>query len=562
MGFTTVATLLLLPWPLKLIIDHVMEGHPLPDIMERMLQTMANQLGFEQTQGTQVLMFACSYAVIALLATFSNVAEKLGGAKINEHLVLSLRDKVLEHFQTLSSQQRSHSSSGDLSLRILVDVHHLARLLTKTVALIFRHIAMTLFTLIVMFLINPLLALTGLGMVLVLVLLVRTKGRHLRHMSRLKRARESDVAGFTQEFVKGMDTIQALGAEEHVRQRFRQINKNSLNAAIGETKAAIGMERVMQIANGLAVALIMGSSGLLVIHGQLTLGELTVFVAYTLQLLKPVEKINDMASALTRGLCRAENLGQLLTQTPIIRDQPDALPLEHCRGRIELRGVSFRYPDTGQLVLDDVDLVLEPGRLTVLTGPSGIGKSTLMDLVLRQQEPTQGCLLIDRTPYHKVTLLSLRQQFGVMLQQPHLFAGSIRDALWLNSHPLDEEIFWHVLAMVNMDQAVRKLPSGLDTKLNEGGENLSGGQRARLSLARALLADRPILLLDEPLANIDEVSQQVIVDALERIRERKTIFAISHQPALIERADVILTLERGHLAPPLPEPIPLKVGVR
>ena len=198
-------------------------------------------------------------------------------------------------------------------------------------------------------------------------------------------------------------------------------------------------------------------------------------------------------------------------------------------------------------MLDCVNLQLEAGCLTVLTGPSGSGKSTLLNLILRQLIPTAGEILIDGHPYARVTLASLRAQFGVMLQHHHLFAGSVRDALWLNDGPIDDAGIWQVLAMVDLAGHVQRMPMGLDTELKEGGANLSGGQLARLSLARALLTDRPILLLDEPLANIDHASQAVILEALEQIRHARTIFAISHQPALLERADVVLILERGRL---------------
>ena len=546
-GIAAVGALVLLPWPLKLIIDHVVAGHRLPQPLILTIQWLSDQFGMVPGREHLVIVFAAGYAGIALFATLCGAAEKMAGARVRERMVLSLRDKVLQHFQTLSCQQRSQRCSGDLGLHILVDVHHLVRLLSKTVPLVFRHLAITVFTLGVMYMIEPLLADAGLIMVVILAVLVRIKGTRLRQSSRLKRVREGGVAGFTHEFVRGMDTVQAMGAEQHVRRRFRDLNRASLQSGLAETADAVGMERAMQLINGLAVALIMGCSGIMVVRGQLTLGEMTVFVAYMIQLLKPVEKINEMAAAVSRGLTRAEHLGRLLSQRPAIADLPDAQPLDGCRGSIELRNVSFSYPGCTNPVLDCVDLRLEPGCLTVLTGPSGSGKSTLLNLILRQLIPTAGEILIDGHPYARVTLASLRAQFGVMLQHHHLFAGSVRDALWLNDGPIDDAGIWQVLAMVDLAGHVQRMPMGLDTELKEGGANLSGGQLARLSLARALLTDRPILLLDEPLANIDHASQAVILEALEQIRHARTIFAISHQPALLERADVVLILERGRL---------------
>ncbi|GEM_PF-392151 len=561
-GLVSVGALVLLPWPLKLIIDYVVADHPLPQLSLQILDWLTRRTDFVFHQQHLVLLFASGYVLIALCATFFGAAEKMANAKVRERMVLSMRDKVLQHFQTLSVIQRSRRRGGDLGLHILVDVHHLVRLLSKTFPLVFRHAAVTVFTLTIMYSIEPLLAAAGLAMVVILAVLVSVKGGRLRRSSRLKRAKEGEVAGYTQEFVKGMDTVQALGAEDYIRRRFRAVNRASLQAGIGETAAAVALERSMQIINGLAVALILGGSGILVTRGQLTVGDMTVFVAYMVQLLKPVEKINEMASAVSRGLSRAEHLGELLAQRPIIHDLPGATPLESCRGIIALKEVCFRYPG-GQPrppVLYGIDMRLEAGRMTVLTGPSGSGKSTLLNLILRQQLPTAGEITIDGRSYSQVTLASLRSQFAVMLQHAHLFAGRLRDALWLNNRPPNDSAIWRVLAQVAMDEFVHALPHGLDSQLEEGGANLSGGQQARLSLARALLLDRPILLLDEPLANIDADSQATILAALEQIRRHKTILVISHQPVLMAQADEVLHLEQGRLSRSFPGTPSLSLG--
>jgi ABC-type bacteriocin/lantibiotic exporter with double-glycine peptidase domain len=188
-----------------------------------------------------------------------------------------------------------------------------------------------------------------------------------------------------------------------------------------------------------------------------------------------------------------------------------------------------------------------PGKLTVLVGASGSGKSTLINLIMRQLLPESGDILIDGKSYDELTLSSLRAQFAVMLQQHHLFSGTLRNALWLKNQIITDDKIWEALSKVDMEKFVRQLPEGLATELDEDGCNFSGGQRARLSLARALLQDRPILLLDEPLANIDEQSQKIFLKALDKIRQYKTCLVISHLPALIERAELLLHLNNGQL---------------
>jgi ABC-type multidrug transport system fused ATPase/permease subunit len=547
-GVLSVAALLLLPWPLKLIIDHVMSGYDLPEALV-VIQTFLQSQGLTLSKEDKVFIFVFAYILITVFVTLCGSAEKMAGARVRENMVLRIRDKILLHFQSLSSQQRANYRSGDMGMYILVDVHHLVRLLTKTIPLIFRHLVVTLFTLSIMYWLEPWLAKTGLVMVIILAILVRFHGARLRRCSRNKRQQEGVVSGYTQECVKGMTTVQALSAEDFVRQKFLHANRISLQAGIQETAAAVSMERTMRIINGFAVALIMGGGAVFVLRGHLTVGDLTVFVAYMIQLLKPVEKINEMASAVSRGLTRAEHLTSLMNLKPDIQDDPKAQTLLACQGIIEFRSVSFWYPDQAadQLVLHKASFRLQPGQLTVLTGASGSGKSTLINLLLRQLTPLYGEILIDGKTYHEVGLASLRAQFSVMLQQHHLFSGKLYDALWLNNKALDEDLVWQALAQVDMADYVRQLPLRLDTLLDEDGHNFSGGQRARLSLARAMLLDRPFLLLDEPLANIDGQSQQIIINALDQIRRYKTCLVISHMPVLIERANQLLKLENGEL---------------
>jgi ABC-type multidrug transport system fused ATPase/permease subunit len=548
-GLVAVVALLLLPWPLKLIIDHVMAGYDLPEILTN-IQTYLLTQGITLSKEDKIIIFATAYTFIAVFVTLCGSAEKMAGARVRENMVLRIRDKMLLHFQSLSSFQRSNYRSGDMGLYILVDVHHLVRLLTKTIPLIFRHLAIALFTLSIMFWLEPWLAGAGLFMVVILAILVRFHGSRLRRCSRYKRNQEGIVSGYTQECVKGMTTVQALSAEDYVRQNFLHANRASLQAGITETAAAVGMERTMQIINGFAVALIMGGGAIFVLRGQMTVGDLTVFVAYMVQLLKPVEKINEMASAVSRGLTRAEHLTSLLNLQPAIQDSPKAQSITSCQGILEFHSVSYSYPDQAsqQLVLHNISFRLQPGQLTVLTGSSGSGKSTLINLILRQLLPSSGEIFIDGKLYDEVRLASLREQFSVMLQQHHLFSGKLHNALWLNNKAIDEDLIWQVLARVDMENYIRQLPLRLETLLDEDGHNFSGGQRARLSLARAMLLDRPILLLDEPLANIDAQSQQIIINALDQIRQYKTCLIISHMPALIERASQLLKLENGALS--------------
>lgn len=528
------------PWPLKFIIDSVLGQQPLPDALDHFLSGASDFF----------LIFAMGFIAIAIAGggAVCSAIEKNIDAGIREKATLALRVRVLNHVQSLSITHRVKDRTGELALQLVDDVHHVVRLLTKTAPLILRHVVTSLVIFIVMFRMEFRLAAGVLVLVLLLAWLMRHYARSLANATRRKRREEGRVAGLTQEILRGLPSIQALGAEEVIRRRFMESNRKSLAAGVKETRAAVSMERTMQLANGVAMAVMVVSGAILVLHGNLTVGGLTVYVAYLVQLLKPVEKINELASAVARGISRAERLFALLSRPPAFRDAPGALALDRAKGLVELRDVSFAYPGDGDaghgpIVLRNVNLVLAPGALTVLTGPSGAGKSTLLHLLLRIIEPTAGELFLDGMPYAGIRLARLRAQFAAMLQEPHIFAGTVRHCLQPPDRKSGDDELWRALEMVALRNFVRELPGRLDAHLGEAGVNLSGGQRARLSLARALALDRPILLLDEPLANIDHESQQAILAAVEALKARHTCLAVSHQTEMTDIADRVLTLE-------------------
>lgn len=540
LSFVAEGLAVLSPWPLKVIIDHVIVSQSLPEPFKTALADFsAHNLAIAMTL---IFLF------LAIGDALAGAASKITVAKVRERLGVELRDRVLEHIQKLPPSIQTTQRSGELVLRLVGDVNVFAKLQTKTLPEVFRIVVTCALTLLMMFCLELRLALLGLIIAPGLVLLIKHYNAPLNHASRSKRRHEGEVAGLAQEIVRGLPTIQALSNERQVRTQFTQINTRSMRAGIQETRIEVQIARTLQIVQGLAVALITGGGALMVLQGQMTVGTLTLFVTYIKKLLNPVEKINDLATDVARGLAAGEQLLTLLEKPPAVQDASNAIAIDRCRGLIELRHVGFSYADiTGQTapVLRGVNLKLEPGRLTALIGGSGNGKSTILNLLLRLNEPTTGEILLDKRPLRQYTLRSLRNQMAVMLQNTHLFAGTVREAL-CSQHPnIPDKKLWEALAMVSLDDFVKNLPKRLDAELGEDGLNFSGGQRKRLSLARAFLLDRPILLLDEPLANIDAASATVIMNALERIRVGRTCLVITHESELMNKADVVYHLDGG-----------------
>jgi subfamily B ATP-binding cassette protein MsbA len=537
-----VATGVLAPWPLKIVIDHVLSSRPLPGALRQLDWGLS---------GTGVVIAAgVAIVVISTVRGAADARQKTIGARIRERLSLQLRDRMLAHLQRLPPTLRTSHRSGELVLRIVGDVEMFVRLQTRILPAIFENGLTTLATFAVMVWIAPPLALLTLAILPALALLLRHYGRRLRAASRAKRRHEGNVAGLAQEIVRGLPAIQALGGERHSRERFARMNAQSLQAGVEETRATVQMEQAMRLAHGLSVALIVCVGARLVTNGTLTIGGLTVMASYIVQLLKPIERLNDIAETASRGLTGGERLMALLALSPAVEDAPDAVAMTRASGVVEFREVSFGYPtlDGGPIpVLRGVTLRVEPNQMMVLVGPSGAGKSTLIGLLLRLFDPDSGVILLDGRPLRSITLASLRAQVASMAQDTHLFAGTVRSALLPAGAELPDHRLWEALALVALDEFVRTLPRALDAALGEDGVNLSGGQRQRLSLARAFLLDRPILVLDEPLAHVDAESEAVIVRALQRLRAGRTCIAVTRQPALFECADIIYRLDNGRV---------------
>ena len=523
------------PWPLKLIIDHVITSHstPRPDRM--------------------VMWMAGLFLFVTVCGAIANAAEKNISARIRERLTLSIRDRLLGHLQTLAPTFRNDNRSGELVLRLVDDSDLFVRILTKTLPLVFQQFATLLLTLVVMFVVDVRLGLLASVLVPVVAVVCRHYSRRLWTASRQKRKHEGRVSGLAQEIVRGMPVIQALGREGYARNKFANINVKRLKAGVEETRVAVRMERTLQIIQGVALALVTGGGALLALHGQITIGELTLFTAYVAQLLKPIEKLNDLAETSGRGFAGGERLLALLEQEALVKDSPGAIELRRAVGVIEFRNVWFEYPDISVgrgVVLRGINLRLEPGRLAVLQGESGAGKSTILSLLVRLFDPLEGEILLDGVPLRQIKLKSLRSLVAIMTQELHLFSGTLRSVLMPTEMELSEACLWDALSLVALDEFVRALPHKLDTPLGEDGLNLSGGQRQRLSLARAFLLDRPILLLDEPLANVDAASAAVILKALDRLRAGRTCLAITHESTLLDYADDVYCLKDGRIVEP------------
>lgn len=547
---TAVAGNALAPWPLKWIVDRLIAGQPGGGWPAWM-----GSLGLQDG----VLVLGGVFLALALGSALAEAADAVVAARIRERLAFAIRGRMFAHLQTLPPTIRTTHRCGELVMRMVGDVDQFTRFWTKTVPLLVKFTGTLLVTAAGIAWLSPWMGLSTLASLPLLWTLVRFHGRRVAAASRTKRRREGEVAGVAQEIIRGLPVIQALGATEHAGRRFAAVSGDGLRAGVHAAQAAAGLERSFGLARAVVMATATAGGALLVIRGWMTVGELTVLTAYVAQLVRPIDKVNEITEAVAKGLVSGERLMRFLGERPLVQDAPGAMELDRAAGLIELQDTWFSYPTDGTArpaVLRGVNMRIEPGALTVLVGTSGAGKSTLISLCLRLFDPTTGSVRLDGRPLDAYTIRSLRSNFAVMTQDLHLFSGTLRQVLAIEADSVDERRIRAALSFVALDDFVASLPAGLDTPLGEDGVNLSGGQRQRLSLARAFLLDRPILLLDEPLTNVDAESARVILDALERLRVGRTCLAITHESTLVARADVVYRIADGKVRPDTrPRPI-------
>lgn len=528
----TVATLAA-ALPLKYLIDAVLVANAPRDVLAQYLSALPKP--------EAISVLAAAIAILAAFAAAASALEKNLNARLREKMTARLREALLTDILLRPLEGLAGYRAGEVALRLIDDTGQVARLFCKTAPVAFRHLATSILTLGAMTAIHPALGALGFFIVVCLAIFVRRAAGALRNTSREKRAREGAVAGFAQEIVRNVRFIRAAGGEAETRAQFKARNNDTLKAGVRETRAAVSLEQKMQLANGMALAIVTGAGGFLALRGSFSVGDLALSLSFLSQLLKPVEKINELTSSITGALVRTERLDGFLGAP--LKQAEKAAPAA-LAGPLRLDHIRFGY-EADAPILNDVSFTLSPGESVWVRGASGAGKTTLIDIILRLYEANEGTIRIGTTAAADLAPARWRTAFGVMLQDRRLFAGTIREAVAFGNGRLSDDEILSALADAALADKVASLAGGLDATIGEDGGNFSGGESARLCLARALASRRPILILDEPLANLDLRSQREILAAVTRLRGGRTLLIVSHQPIPRAAIDRIIDLKGG-----------------
>jgi ATP-binding cassette, subfamily B, bacterial MsbA len=378
------------------------------------------------------------------------------------------------------------------------------------------------------------------------VLLARFMGR-VRPLQRVTRERLGEVSARLQDNLSGIRVIKAFSQEERESRRWRELVAGHHGSQVAALNIWGRYNPALALLNGLGGVMVLGVGARMVMVGQLTLGELFAFLSYVAMFYQPIRALVNVSETLQSALATSERLFEILDEVPDVQDAPDARALPRLQGHVVFHNVSFSY-GTGEEVLSGIELEARPGELVALVGRSGAGKTTLVNLLARFYDPTGGHITVDGYDLRTVRQRSLRAQIAMVLQDTFLFNGTVAENIAYGRPDAAPEEIERAARLANAHSFIQELPEGYDTQIGERGVKLSGGQKQRLAIARAVLADPAILILDEATSSVDSESEMLIQQAMERVMRGRTTFVIAHRLSTVKHADKIVALEEGRVA--------------
>ena len=530
---------LLEPWPLKFVFDHVL----LPQGSIEPSGILANS-----DINSLVLLELLCFAVVAIAALKGMAAylSTFGMALAATQIFAEIRAIIFSHLQRLSLSFHNQFRTGDLIVRVTSDVERLRGMTIKTALPFVTNIVTLIGMWGVMFYLNWQLSLVLTTAFPLFLFFTNHLIRRIRTVTKKHRKSEGILAATAAETIGAIKIIQTLSLEETFESNFFEQNEKSLHQGAQTHKLKAVLQRTVEILSALVTAIVLWRGSDLVLQKSLTPGELLVFINYLKTAFQPMRQIAKQAAQITKALASGERILDLLESVPDVCDSPRAKKAPQLSGAVLFENVTFGH-EFNNNILRDINFEVQPGQKIGIVGRSGSGKSTLVSLILRLFDPQEGRILIDWQDIRSYKLESFRRQISVVLQDSVLFAVSIRDNIAYGTVGASEGEIQRAARLADAHDFIMKLPDGYDTVLGERGATLSGGQRQRIAIARAAIRKAPILILDEPTTGLDSASEHAVSEALERLREGRTTFFISHNLRLVENADSILYIESGRI---------------
>jgi len=506
------------------------------------------QAGSQRTLRLAVL----GYLGITLLQWLSIYIRVNIMARTGQSIIYDLRNNIFNHLQHLSLSFFSQFSVGRVITRVINDVGVVREFITWSLMAVARDIFTIIGILAAMFVLNVRLSIITFIVMPLMILVTVFLRRSARRYYRQVRAAISWVNSVLAENINGVRVVQAFSRQSTNYAFFsEEVNRNNLQSNIKASRIAAAFPASIDFLRALATGLIIWFGGIAVLGNEavetITPGTLIAFVLYIERFFDPIRDLSMRYDSFLSTMAGSERIFALLDTTPELQDTPDAVDIPKIQGRVNLENLSFHYSDDPTMVLENINLTVKAGDTVALVGKTGAGKSTLIKLVSRFHDPTQGRLLIDDIDIRTITQHSLRSQMGIVLQDPFLFSGTVRENIRFGRLDATQTEIEAAAVAVGAHEFILRMKNGYDTPVEEGGVILSVGQRQLISFARALLADPRILILDEATSSVDTQTERLIQDALTRLLKNRTAFVIAHRLSTVINADRIVVIQNGQI---------------
>jgi ABC-type multidrug transport system fused ATPase/permease subunit len=527
------------PWPLKIVLDSVFAARPMP-------WAFAWLAGDHSVPLTRLNVAVVSTIVIALLQAASAYVNAYYTVSIGQWIAHDLRHAVYAHLQRLSMSYYDKQQVGPLISTITDDINAVQDFASTSLLDIVIDLLTIIGMLAVMFTLNWRFTIVALAVTPLLAVFAFRLRAVVKQATRDVRRRQSEIVSIVQEGLGSIRVVKAFAQGAFERQRLDAKSIESVEAALyaRRVRSLLGPVVTGLVALGIAAVLWFGAR--LVLEGAMTAGALVVFMAYLGKLFQPIQDLAKASTNIAQASVGLERIKAVLDADERLPRSPHARTLDRASGRVEFHDVSFGY-DPGRPVLADVSFSVEPGQLVGLVGPSGSGKSTLVSLIPRFYDPDSGAVTIDGLDVREFTIRSLRRQIAFVLQDTQLFYAPVWQNIAYGQPDATRDAIVRAATLAQANEFIAELPQGYDTVVGQGGLTLSGGQRQRLGIARAMVRDAAILILDEPSSGLDAESERLVFEGLDRLMSGKTTFVIAHRMVTIQKADVILVMDHGRI---------------
>ena len=531
------------PWPLKVILDNVVGDHKLHPWLQHLLQPLLT--GENKMQIAAAAAFAV--IVIALIGAVASYIANYYTTSVGQWVANDLRLRTYHHLQKLSLHYYDTHQTASVLSTLTSDVQTIQAFASSSTLGILVDLLTIVAMLGIMFWLNWDFALIAVAVTPFMLLLVSRLKKAVKKATHEVRKQQSDMVAVVEQGLESMRVVKAFGRQDLEQQELSEVSQATVDAALKARRVKALLSPIVTVTVAVCTAVVLWRGSSLILSGAMTAGSLTVFLSYLAQFFKPVQDLAKMTNTIAQTAVGVDRVRAILDADDIVPQSPDAREPGPLKGNVAFQNVAFAY-DKDAPVLSDVSFEIQAGQMVGIVGPTGGGKSTIVSMIPRFYDPSVGKVSVDGMNVRELKLQSLRDQIGYVLQETILFRGTVAENVAYGRAGATRSEIVAAAQLANADEFIERMPHGYDSMVGDRGETLSGGQRQRIGIARALIRDNPILILDEPTAALDTESEKSVIEALERLMKGRTVITIAHRLSTIRDANKILVLKGGVVA--------------